>query len=66
MKTVIEENKKKENRGGARPGAGRPRNGRTKAISLRISSEAYEIYQSWANKTEVIDTLIKQNKQIGL
>lgn len=46
-------------RGGARQGSGRPKGDRTKSISVRVSLEAFEIYQTWSNKTEVIDRLIK-------
>ena len=52
----------KSTRGGARPGAGRRKGDRTKAISVNISSEAYEIYMTWANKSEKIDSLIKLAK----
>lgn len=48
-----------ENRGGARDRAGRPRGNRTRSISVRVSEEAYEIYQSWKNKAELIDRLIR-------
>lgn len=48
-----------ENRGGARDGAGRPRGNRTRSISVRVSEEAYEIYQAWGNKAEIIDRLIR-------
>ena len=52
-------------RGGAREGAGRPRGNRTRTISVRISEEAYEIYQSWGNKTAEIDALIKATAVSG-
>lgn len=48
-----------ENRDGARDGAGRPRGNRKRSISVRVSEEAYEIYQAWGNKAEIIDRLIR-------
>lgn len=51
---------KKAGRGGARKGSGRPNGDRTKAISVRVSLEAYEVYQGWSNKAEVLDALIKE------
>ena len=59
MKTDIEENKKKENRGGARPGSGRPAGERTYPIAVRISKQAMEILSKKKNKSEFIDSLIK-------
>lgn len=61
MKTMVSETegKKMAGRGGARQGSGRPKGDRTKSISVRVSLEAFEIYQTWSNKTEVIDRLIK-------
>lgn len=56
------EEEKKNKRGGARPGAGRRKGDRTKAINVNISPEAYEIYMTWANKSEKIDSLIKLTK----
>ena len=56
------EEEKKNKRGGARPGAGRRKGDRNKAISVNISAEAYEIYMTWANKSEKIDSLIKLAK----
>lgn len=50
----------KGGRGGARNGSGRPKGTRTKAISVRVSLEAYEVYQTWSNKAEVLDDLIKK------
>lgn len=52
----------KSTRGGARPGAGRRKGDRTKGINVNISPEAYEIYMTWANKSEKIDSLIKLAK----
>ena len=54
------EEEKKNKRGGARPGAGRRKGDRSKAISVNISPEAYEIYKTWGNKSEIIDMLIKK------
>ena len=51
------------NRGGAREGAGRPRGNRTRSISVRVSVEAYEIYQSWENKAAEIDALIRASNK---
>ena len=53
----------KSTRGGARPGAGRRKGERSKGINVNISPEAYEIYSTWANKSEKIDSLIKLAKQ---
>ena len=53
----------KSTRGGARPGAGRRKGDRAKGISVNISTEAYEIYRTWSNKSEKIDGLIKLAKQ---
>lgn len=50
----------KDGRGGARKGSGRPKGDRTKTISVRVSLEAYEVYQGWSNKAEVLDALIKE------
>jgi len=49
------------NHGGVRPGSGRPTTDRKCQINARVSLEAFEIYQSWANKSEKLDNLIKQN-----
>lgn len=56
------EEEKKNKRGGARPGAGRRKGDRTKGINVNISPEAYEIYSTWSNKSEKIDSLIKLAK----
>lgn len=61
MKTDIEENKKKENRGGARVGSGRPREDRKCMLSVRISLEASEMIKTMKNKSEYVDELIKRD-----
>ena len=38
---------------------GRPATGRTHAISVRISSEAYELLKDKKNKSQYIDWLIR-------
>ncbi len=40
-------------------GTGRPATGRNKAVSVKISQEAYEILQGKKNKSEYIDRLIR-------
>jgi len=47
------------NRGGVRPGSGRPTTDRKAQINARVSNEAKSIYDSWANKSERLDELIK-------
>lgn len=49
-------------RGGRRPGAGRPTNDRSIVLSVRITQEAMDILRSVAkNKSEYIDSLIKES-----
>ena len=48
--------------GGSR-GGGRPVTDRNVAITIRISQEAADILKEQRNKSEFIDTLIKQSKQ---
>jgi len=47
-------------RGGVRPGSGRPTTDRKAQINARVSPEAKAIYDGWDNKSEKLDTLIKQ------
>lgn len=54
----------KPSRGGVRPGAGRPETDRNIPINVRISQIAYDIYKDIKNKSEYIDNLIKNEKQI--
>lgn len=51
---------KKETRGGRRPGSGRPANDRNVMLSVRITKEAAEKIAGVKNKSEFIDTMIKQ------
>ncbi|MDE5788412.1 MAG: hypothetical protein K2H79_07725 [Bacteroidaceae bacterium] len=51
----------KKQRGGRRPGAGRPANGRNIQVSFKISLEAYEILNKQANRSKFIDELIKDS-----
>ncbi len=46
-------------RGGRRPGSGRPSNDRNITISVRVSKEAADKLATIKNKSEFIDTLIK-------
>lgn len=48
--------------GGSR-GGGRPVTDRNVAVTIRISQEAADILKEQRNKSEFIDTLIKQSKQ---
>lgn len=45
-------------------GTGRPATGRTHAISVRISSEAYELLKDKKNKSQYIDWLIRVGEVI--
>jgi hypothetical protein len=51
----------KKQRGGHRPGAGRPANDRSIMVGVRISQEAADILNAQKNKSEFIDNLIKQS-----
>ena len=52
---------KKENRGGARPGSGRPKAGRSVTLSVRITPEAWEHLEKLTdNKSVYLDELIKK------
>lgn len=53
----------KKQRGGKRPGAGRPTGTRKNLISVRISDEANEILSSVNNKSEFINDLIIDSQQ---
>ena len=44
-------------------GGGRPVTDRNVAVTIRISQEAADILSQQKNKSEFIDTLIKQSKQ---
>lgn len=48
------------NRGGRRPGSGRPANDRNVPVMVRISQEAADKLATVSNKSEFIDTLIKK------
>ena len=51
----------KKQRGGRRPGAGRPANDRSILVGVRISQEAADILNAQKNKSEYIDNLLKQS-----
>lgn len=53
------EEKKKENRGGRREGAGRPDAGRSCTVTLRISPLSKAALDAQPNKSEYVDNLIK-------
>ena len=53
------ENKKQ--RGGSRPGAGRPANDRSIMVGVRLSQEAADIRNAQKNKSEYIDNLIRNH-----
>lgn len=46
--------------GGLRPNSGRPSNDRNVSVSVRVTREAADLLATVANKSEFIDTLIKQ------
>lgn len=50
----------KKQRGGSRPGSGRPANDRSYTLHVRISKEANDKLASVPNKSEFIDSLIKK------
>lgn len=50
----------KKQRGGRRPGSGRPANDRNIMVGVRVSQEAADILNAQKNKSEFIDTLIKE------
>lgn len=50
----------REQRGGYRPGSGRPETDRKFAVTVRISQEAAEKLNTIKNKSEFIDKLIKE------
>lgn len=61
---MIFENKstmKENNHGGYRPNSGRPTTERKITLSVRISPEAHALLEGVKNKSELIDSLIKQN-----
>lgn len=49
---------KKSNRGGRREGAGRPSTNRHKAVTIRLSLEAWIRLQRFKNKSRYIENLI--------
>ena len=49
---------KKSNRGGRREGAGRPFTNRHKAVTIRLSLEAWDKLQRFKNKSRYIENLI--------
>ena len=51
----------KKQRGGSRPGAGRPANNRSIMVGVRISQEAADILNAQKNKSEYIDNLIRNH-----
>ena len=51
----------KKQRGGSRPGAGRPANDRNIMVGVRISREAADILIAQKNKSEYIDNLIRNH-----
>lgn len=51
----------KKQRGGARPGSGRPATDRKYPLMVRISQEAADKLESISNKSEFIDQLIREH-----
>ena len=51
-------NSNKSNRGGRREGAGRPSTNRHKAVTIRLSLEAWQKLQLYRNKSRYIENLI--------
>lgn len=52
------------NRGGRRPGSGRPANDRNVAVTVRLSQEAVDkLNRLTNNKAEYLDNLIKQQPE---
>lgn len=51
----------KKQHGGRRSGAGRPANGRSIMVCVRITKEAADILNTQLNKSEFIDNLIKKS-----
>lgn len=56
----MSQNKQHPGWGGSR-GGGRPVTDRNVAVTIRISQEAADILKAQKNKSEFIDTLIKQS-----
>ena len=50
----------KSNRGGRRENAGRPASDRSVALTVRISKEASSKLQTVKNRSEFIDSIIKE------
>lgn len=62
MKKMMEN--KESNRGGHRPGSGRPANDRNIMVSVRLSQEAVDkLNRLTKNKAEYIDRLIKEQPE---
>lgn len=57
MENDMEEKRK---HGGRRAGAGRPFSGRNCTLNVRISEEAFRKLSNIKNKSEFVDSLIKQ------
>jgi hypothetical protein len=58
------DNIKNSNKGGARPGAGRPANSRKIMVGVRLSPEVYEkLNRLTKNKAKYIEELIKQQPE---
>lgn len=51
---------KDNNHGGYRPNSGRPTTERKITLSVRISPEAHALLEGVKNKSELIDSLIKE------
>lgn len=51
-------NEEKKKRGGHRPGAGRPKGVRNKAVTFKLSDRAMEKLEKVKNKSQYIDNLI--------
>lgn len=55
----------KKQRGGARPGSGRPMTGRKYPLMVRISKEAHDKLEAIPNKSEFIDALIREYQPVA-
>lgn len=51
--------KRKDKRGGARQGAGRPKTDREYQLCIRLSKEAYDTLKQFKNRSAYVDELIK-------
>lgn len=55
---------KKNKRGGARPGSGRPANDRNVTLSVRVTQESIDkLNRLTKNKSEYLDNLIKEQPE---